>query len=63
MSIMEHHSNLLPWQMVCRQTGAKLRFIECEPDGSVDLNKVEALITDRTKIVAMTQVSNVLGRQ
>ena len=63
VSIMEHHSNLLPWQMVCRQTGAKLRFIECELDGSVDLNKVESLINHRTKIVAMTQVSNVLGRE
>ena len=62
VSIMEHHSNLLPWQMVCRQTGAKLRFIECEPDGTVDLAKVEALISDRTKIVAINQVSNVLGR-
>ena len=62
VSIMEHHSNLLPWQMVCRQTGAKLRFIECEPDGSVDLAKVETLINDRTKIVAINQVSNVLGR-
>ena len=63
VSIMEHHSNLLPWQMVCRQTGAKLRFIECELDGSVDLNKVESFINRRTKIVAMTQVSNVLGRE
>ena len=63
VSIMEHHSDLLPWQMVCRQTGAKLRFIDCEPDGSVDLNKVDELITDKTKIVAMTQVSNVLGRR
>lgn len=62
VSIMEHHSNLLPWQMVCRQTGAVLKFMECEADGSLDLNKVEALITDRTKIVACTQVSNVLGR-
>ena len=62
VSIMEHHSNLLPWQMVCRQTGAILRFMECEKDGSLDLNKVESLITDKTKIVACTQVSNVLGR-
>lgn len=62
VSITEHHSNLLPWQMVCRQTGAALKFMECEPDGSLDLNKVEALITDRTKLVACTQVSNVLGR-
>ena len=63
VSIMEHHSDLLPWQMVCRQTGARLRFIECEPDGSVDLNKVEPLIGSRTKVMAMTQVSNVLGRE
>ena len=63
VSIMEHHSNLLPWQMVCRQTGATLKFMECEMDGTLDLNKVEALITEKTKIVACTQVSNVLGRQ
>lgn len=62
VSIMEHHSNLLPWQMVTRNTGAELKFIECEKDGSVDLDKVDKLITDRTKIVAITQVSNVLGR-
>ena len=63
VSIMEHHSDLLPWQMVCRQTGAELKFIECAPDGSVDLKQIESLITERTKIVAMTQVSNVLGRK
>ena len=62
VSIMEHHSNLLPWQMVCRQTGASLKFMECEMDGTLDLNKVEALITPKTKIVACTHVSNVLGR-
>lgn len=59
---MEHHSNLLPWQMVARQTGAKLRFIECRPDGSLDLDQVREQITEKTKIVAITQVSNVLGR-
>lgn len=62
VSIMEHHSDLLPWQMVCRQAGAKLKFIECDRDGSIDLDKVRELITDRTKIVAVTQLSNVLGR-
>ena len=41
VSIMEHHSNLLPWQMVARQTGAVLRFIECRTDGSVDLDQVK----------------------
>ena len=62
VSIMEHHSNLLPWQMVCHRTGAALKFMECEPDGTLDLNKVASLITPRTKIVACTHVSNVLGR-
>ena len=61
VSIMEHHSNLLPWQMVTRKKGATLKFIECESDGSVDLEKVKELITEKTKIVAITHVSNVLG--
>lgn len=62
VSIMEHHSDLLPWQMVAETCGAELKFIECAKDGSIDLEKVKELITSRTKIVAMTQVSNVLGR-
>ena len=62
VSVMEHHSNLLPWQMVARNTGATLKFMECKQDGSLDLAEVEALITEKTKIVAITQVSNVLGR-
>lgn len=61
VSIMEHHSDLLPWQMVCRAAGAELKFIECAPDGSIDLTAVERLITAKTKIVAIAQVSNVLG--
>ncbi len=63
VSIMEHHSDLLPWQMVAKTCGAELKFIECDKDGSIDLEKVKELITDRTKIVATTQVSNVLGRE
>lgn len=63
VSIMEHHSDLLPWQMVAKTCGAELKFIECDKDGSIDLEKVKELITNRTKIVAMTQVSNVLGRE
>lgn len=62
VSILEHHSDLLPWQMVCRQTDAALKFLECEPDGSLDLNRAEAVITDKTKLVAVTHVSNVIGR-
>lgn len=63
VSIMEHHSDLLPWQMVAKTCGAELKFIECAKDGSIDLEKVKELITSRTKIVAMMQVSNVLGRE
>lgn len=63
VSIMEHHSDLLPWQMVAKTYGAELKFIECAKDGGIDLEKVKELITSRTKIVAMTQVSNVLGRE
>lgn len=63
VSIMEHHSNLLPWQMVAKKKNAVLRFIECEQDGYVSLEAVEQLINDRTKIVAITHVSNVLGRK
>lgn len=63
VSIMEHHSDLLPWQMVAETCGAELKFIECAKDGSIDLENVKELITSRTKIVAMTQVSNVLGRE
>ena len=62
VSILEHHSNLLPWQMVCRQTGAKLRFIECEPDGQILPEKAAAMMNERTKIVAVAHVSNVIGR-
>lgn len=62
VSILEHHSDLLPWQMVCRQTGAALKFLECEPDGSLDLNRAEVVITGKTKLVAVTHVSNVIGR-
>ena len=63
VSIMEHHSDLLPWQMVAETCSAELKFIECAKDGSIDLEKVKELITSRTKIVAMTQVSNVLGSE
>ena len=63
VSILEHHSDLLPWQMVCRRTGAKLRFMECTADGSLDLAQIERQIGPRTRIVAVAQVSNVLGRE
>ncbi|MCD7802882.1 MAG: SufS family cysteine desulfurase [Clostridiales bacterium] len=62
VSIMEHHSNLLPWQMVARQTGAELKFLECEPDGSLPRERLEAGFSPRTRLVAIGHVSNVLGR-
>ena len=62
VSGMEHHSNMLPWQMVTKRKGAELEYIECADDGSVDLERIKEQITDNTKIVAITQVSNVLGR-
>ena len=51
VSIMEHHSNLLPWQMVARTTGAVLRFMECRQDGSLNLDEVREQITEKTRIV------------
>ncbi|SDX06084.1 cysteine desulfurase / selenocysteine lyase [Marininema mesophilum] len=61
ISPSEHHSNLIPWQQVAKVTGATLKYFELEPDGTLDLNKAKAAITDRTKLVAIAQVSNVLG--
>lgn len=61
VTIAEHHSNLLPWQMVARQTGAKLRFLECEQDGSYTQEAICAAINEHTKLAAIQHISNVLG--
>ena len=61
VTVMEHHSNLLPWQLLSQRTGAKLRFIEITDEGVLQLDGLEGLLTERTKLVAMTHVSNVLG--
>ena len=61
VSILEHHSNLLPWQMAARMTGAKLVYLDCEPDGSLPEQTLRSAIGPRTKIAAIGQVSNVLG--
>ncbi len=63
VSVMEHHSNLVPWQMVCQATGATLRWFELTDDGRLDLDKAQAdaLINERTKIVSIAWISNVLG--
>ena len=63
VSIMEHHSNLLPWQMAARMTGAKLHFLECEQDGTLTEETLTKGIHEGTKLVAVAQVSNVLGCQ
>lgn len=61
ISIMEHHSNLVPWQELAARTGAKLKYIELNQDQELDLNSAAEQITSRTKIVAITAASNVLG--
>lgn len=58
---MEHHSNLIPWQQAASSCGATLKYIPLQPDGTLTLADVEATVTDKTKLVAMTHVSNVLG--
>ncbi|MFC5529359.1 cysteine desulfurase [Cohnella yongneupensis] len=58
---MEHHSNLIPWQQAAKATGATLKYIPLQPDGTISLADVESTVTERTKIVSMTYISNVLG--
>jgi len=58
---MEHHANLVPWQQLCLRTGATLRWFGVTPDGRLDLSNASELITDRTKVVAVTHQSNVTG--
>lgn len=58
---MEHHSNLIPWQQVAKATGAVLKYVKLQEDGSVTLSEVEKVVSDKTKIVSMAYVSNVMG--
>lgn len=58
---MEHHANLIPWQQLAARTGAQLSWFEVTPDGRLDLSNVDAVITNDTKVVALTHQSNVLG--
>ena len=58
---MEHHSNLVPWQKLAEQNGASLQFIELDEDGMLNLSNIDDLITERTKLLALTHMSNVLG--
>jgi len=61
ISPMEHHSNLIPWQAVARDTGASLRYFPMTEEGRLDLGRLDEMLTRRTKIVAVTHASNVLG--
>ncbi len=61
LSVVEHHSNLVPWQFAAAATGAKLRFIPLADDGSLDLSGLDSLLTERTKMLCVTGMSNVLG--
>lgn len=58
---MEHHANLIPWQQLAARTGAQLSWFEVTPDGRLDLSNIDAVITNDTKVVALTHQSNVLG--
>jgi cysteine desulfurase/selenocysteine lyase len=61
ISTLEHHSNIVPWQMLCGRTGAILKVIPCHEDGTLDQNAFKALLNERTKILAITWISNSFG--
>ncbi|MEC1966974.1 cysteine desulfurase SufS [Bacillus cereus] len=61
ISYMEHHSNIIPWQQVAKKTGATLKYLPLQPDGTISLEDVRQTVTPNTKVVSIMQVSNVLG--
>lgn len=61
LSYMEHHSNIVPWKMLCEEVGAKLKVIELNSSGELDLDNFKSLISKKTKLVSLAHVSNVLG--
>jgi len=61
ISVLEHHSNIVPWQMLCERTGAMLKVIPCHDDGSLDQDAYRTLLTDRTKVTAFNWISNAFG--
>ena len=61
ISTLEHHSNIVPWQMLCERRGAMLKVIPCLEDGTLDQGAFRELLTDRTKVVAFTWISNAFG--
>ncbi|MEB7499875.1 cysteine desulfurase SufS [Leclercia pneumoniae] len=60
---MEHHANIVPWQMLCERVGAQLRVIPLNQDGTLQLAQLDALLDERTRLVAVTHISNVLGTE
>ncbi len=60
---MEHHSNLVPWQMLAERTGATLRWLSLTDDGRLDLTNLDEVVNERTRLFAFTQVSNILGTE
>lgn len=61
LTILEHHSNLVPWQLLAQRTGATLRFLEITDKGLLDFTQLQDILSEKTKLVAITHVSNVLG--
>ncbi len=61
VSEAEHHSDIVPWQMLCQRKGAVLKVLKVDDEGHLDLEELKGLLSDRTKLVAVTQISNVLG--
>lgn len=61
LSVLEHHSNLVPWQILAKRSGARLRFLEIDDQGRLELSRLDEVLTGRTKLVSLAHVSNALG--
>lgn len=61
ISAMEHHANIVPWQMICEEKGAKLKVVPFDEQGVLEIDKLEGMISPKTKIIAITHISNTLG--
>jgi cysteine desulfurase/selenocysteine lyase len=61
LSIMEHHSNIVPWQLIAQRAGARIRYLDLDDEGRLQLDELDNVLTDRTRIVSVAHVSNALG--
>ena len=61
VTAMEHHANFVPWQTVCKQTGASFKVVPIKPDGNLDLDKLRQMLNKKTRVLAVTHISNTLG--